>query len=374
MGRSSIPKIAFRRQGPNVHGFGAAGSTSAASTFVPLLANLLRGGSPPTGNVVSGNQLVATNYGKGSMGGSVVTYTKKRKRKSYRMKVPKRIRKYVSKAVKNPGWKRINQTRVTRLESWESARNKVRWAQEMSGTHDNNTLYTLSTVYSEAGGSGVSSLVNRQPTDVAGLSGGNQYFKIKGLVRFLLKNNSTSPCEIIFYHVRCVKDTGLTPIADLDQARGAQQSLINLGSPATLPASPMALDDDFHQYWTTTSMRERNWKMVRKLKIVLAAGDEIELPFAFKQLFNTKSGFATTYRSGAEEIIVRQIGRPSHAATTTNTCIAETKVDVLIRTTLVCYQKEQFGAVAMDRAVANGGFNDVIPFVAGDAVAANVAG
>lgn len=307
-------------------------------------------------------------YVPGSMGGKVRLNLKRKRRISkYKVRVARPIRKYVNRRIKQETFEKLSDIRQTKMGQWTSAVNKVAYYEDFTLGRSEVLLYAIRTKM-ENTAFATTDVVVEDLKDVALTQLGNCTVKLLGSVKYIIRNNSTSPAHLIAYHMKCIDQTDVTPTADLDSRLSQQRGTYNLGALAAAGA-PIAKEDQFQQFWSTPIMKECHWKIKQKHDFLLAAGDEIQVYFDINVPCNTKYN-AIAYQKGSEVIMFRLQGRPSHDSTTSSLLgIADTLVDFQRQTTFTSYKKGASSSLSTHVDVGNSGFSAITPIIAGDAMA-----
>jgi len=361
---------------PGLAGMGLGGGVGAALTYAnpfgrskqpqtprtKTSAKMRKGGGPPSG------------YNPGSMGGRVYPKGKKRKgKKRASNRMSKGTRKVIAKIAK-----RAVNRRTDKVGEWfrnaigqlTSSVNKVSWTT-LSGAANNNWLSTLQNEVMLTAADGTTTQVTQEPGDLSGI-GAQKEYKIHRRLKYTFKNNSNSPAELMLFKFRAIDDTNNDPASDLDNRISAGYFTITQTS-TSVPSAALAKEDNFQQYWSTHIMRECQWKMVSREKILLAGGDELVRYMTQNVPIKLRNASAVSHQKGQEYIVARLVGRPTHDTTTlTNLGVADTRVDYLeeYKTTVYAVRSEE--VMANYRTLANVNFSAITGVVAGDATVTDV--
>jgi len=87
------------------------------------------------------------------------------------------------------------------------------------------------------------------------------------------RNNSNSVAEVDLYLCKCLGDCSIGPLVELNRIR---EDAYTDGTDPIIPDDPFPLTEDFDQYFSVphTGGQKREWSLVKKVKMVLNAGDE----------------------------------------------------------------------------------------------------
>lgn len=256
---------------------------------------------------------LTTNLVTGDGGTKVLTGPAKRRRKTKKFNVlSKKQKKVVKKIVKNlPKYEKtlVANWQLNFMNQVSCALNKVGWQLVYAQTK----AAILPKVQQErmlTASDGVTTLVTEDPQDVIGPGGFKKYL-CKADIQHILKNNTNGSCELTVYKFRCIDDTNVTPLTDLDGRITASQFTKTTTASST-PSAPLAKEDNFWQYWSTPNQRDAHWKMVKKVKYNISPGDEVRLFHKIKTPIMLSRLVDSSYYKGQEALVFRIQGKPTH--------------------------------------------------------------
>lgn len=191
---------------------------------------------------------------------------------------------------------------------------------------------------------GVSSVFTSDPQDLLNVQGANKKYKIKLRLQMVLKNNTSGPADMIIYHGKCKELTDVDMEEDLAARINREYQTGILGN-ATLAAAP-SKENMFFQKWSTKSMKDCHWDIVKKTEFRLNPGDEYkyfcEHTFSIDlRTFNVAS--SGSYLRGFPGFLFRTVGVPTHDGTTPtvgDTGISNTRIDVVRRRQITSWCKD----------------------------------
>jgi len=290
----------------------------------------------------------------------------------------KRVMKSRKRKFRKSRFRKIRKGKKTMLGKWfrndagqlTSAVNKVNWINLDVASNSTWTSFLQHEVAITAS-DGVTTSVTMDPSDLSGLGQTKNYLLIRKF-RYVFKNNSNAPAELVFYKYQ-VKDQSATDFAaDLDNRITANLATLTT-SVASTPAAPLAKEDNFQQYWMTPNMKQSKYMVKRSQKVLLAGGDEYVFSGSFVIPIQSRNAVTSDYMKGQQGLVVRIMGRPSHDTTTSsNVGVSDTCVDFLESSQTTAYSSSNPILVNNFRTLANSNFSAITPVVAGDATVADV--
>lgn len=136
----------------------------------------------------------------------------------------------------------------------------------------------------------------------------NRDMKIKWDLDLLFKNQTTVSTRIDLYLLQCNEDGSTSALAELLE-RYTNSAVLNTGGGVVAGTAPIAIQQNFQQYWTTNNMTGANspWSMKDKYTMVLTPGDEANCHFECSMLTTTDPS-EYSYRKGCFHLIARVQG------------------------------------------------------------------
>lgn len=274
--------------------------------------------------------------------------SKKKKSKSVQ-RLERKIRK-VSRAVANrPDWRKPWCERAFYAFPLIGAKNVITWKSVSNTTEINQQPRTLQEYINlldivagsgadnapafveqdgTTGGAANTGFISYPLSSYADAATTDQQFKFEFAYEFWLKNNTTGPCEITIYVVKCVDDTLTTPFDDLDgRYRVAYTDAVS---------NDYAKDPG--QYFSTPGTRHLDkYKIHSKQVMKMEGGHEgkiyVNMPaFIFRPAAYAVRGLTTShYIKGSYHFMVRLSGVPAHGETdTTKVGLSDVQLDAVV--------------------------------------------
>lgn len=313
---------------------------------------------------------------QGSMGGRPpkVRVSRKRKYKKSRAVFSGRVKKSLKKIINSPFKKfKLGEWIQNRMSQFVAAVNKVNWSTLDGAT---NALWVpfLQHEIMHTGADGSTQIYTQEPGDDAVVTTAlsQKSYLIERRGKYVFRNNSTGPCELVIYKFQCSEVTNNDPPADLDARVTASYLTLSTTSTSTA-AAPLAKEDNFQLYWSTHNMKHAQWKIVKSTRMLLASGDEFSYFDKIRVPINLRNAETGNYQKGQQMLICRVMGRPSHdSSVTTNLGVSDALLDCMECIVTTAYSTKESTAVSNFRTNSNSGFSTITPVIAGDASAAVV--
>lgn len=318
----------------------------------------VRGQSLRNTERVAGRAATATVQIGNSQATAVVT-SKKRKgrRKSKAVRMPKRMRQSIKRMVMKHK-DLLHMKNAVILQQVASAVNTVQWEIiQQADTSEMNSRLEYKTV----GNDNANAVTRTENLDLtaAGVGYMGKTFTFVDNEQWHMKNNTNSGIDLRIYVLVAQQYTSTSPIQDIIDNCVAQYADTGYN-----------LNADLNQYWTVPG----TWNTKRKFKIYcihrmdLAGGQEAKVNIHVPNVtYNPGTHFElgnTTYTKGSYVILVRQVGKISHDATTpTLLGIANTQLDIK-RSRLIKTYMTTSNVVAPYREIDVEGASAITPIVA----------
>lgn len=353
----------------------ALGSSNVSGGVQPYQSNLTKYGSKKR-SMPSGSRSKSKRSRNDSLTynrNSTVSKrtSKKRPSKKKKLQTKKFTRKQV-KSIRNiilkTNYIKINDQERNVMGQIASAKNKVAWVgfEQLQRTNIDARL-----TYIRAGVNDAGTIQSNESIELNKTGRHGKKAKFVDTFHYHLKNNTNSSCSIVLYGFRCNHYTTFSPEDEIDELRKSNFT----------DESVISKEDDFNQYWSlnNTSNGGRKWKIQKKEKIEMAAGEEIHLYRKYTVYVDpgkiTELGGASDYFPGCYRNVFRIMGKPSHGSGTevATLGITETLVDILLYSRKITYVQEDVGVVQATKQLSNTGFGTPTDFVATECDAPSVA-
>jgi len=312
----------------------------------------------------------------GSMGGAIHNGKVKKKKSTKKKKsvLSKAAKKDVVRIVKRmPKKEFLGQLQSNYCGQLTADVNKVSWTK-LEGNTSAQWLEFCNTQVIATTAIGNTNVWAQQPSDLSALVAGNKVYRIVRKSKFVFKNNTNAPLEIVLYRFKATDNTSNSPAQDLDaRVTAGYFTTASFSSIATAVSAPMAKEDNFQLYWSTRNSGKSQWKMLSKVVVSMAAGDEYHYFATSGAVVNAKEAGSFSYHKGNTMVYARLMGRPSHdTATQANVGISKCRLDYLETYVTTSYSTLSPTVVSNFALQANAGFSSITPVVAGDANVADV--
>lgn len=313
---------------------------------------------------------ISRNSG-GVTGGYAKVMSKKRKSKRGKTRrVSKKVRKSIKRIAKAADWDLLYTTHLELCGQLLSANNKVDWVILEEDTSTN--LKALVNVQYEAANavSGTTAPENIDFSELSQTGQINKAYRKKLLSQYVLKNNTNTGAELVFYECICIDKGAVDPLADID-------ALMLASTTSASGTDPIAKEDVFGQYWSVKGENKasRHWKISKKSVIHMNPGDEIKYIYDPITRFKYTDDLST-YMKGYRTLICRTVGKVTHdASTATNVGISFARVDFLNMSDIEVRAKDDRTTIRLFRgeATKSATFAAATAVVGGDATVASAA-
>lgn len=298
--------------------------------------------------------------------GSVKVSKKGGKKRKAPPKFSKREKLSIKKIVNSADFEKISDWQKEDMFQITSSVNEVDYFNLLSDSISTWLSYLQNQQITQAT-DGVSTVITSDPKDLLNVQGANKKYKIKVNIQMVLKNNTSGPADMIIYHGKCKELTDVDMEEDLNARINREFQTGILGN-ATLSAAP-SKEFMFFQKWSTKSMKDCHWDLVKKTEFRLNPGDEYKY-FANHTFYIDLRTFnvadSGSYMRGFPCFLVRTVGVPTHDGTTPTvgqTGISNTRVDVVRRRIITSWCKDN-DTLDNRNVIARTGFNTITAPVA----------
>lgn len=188
-------------------------------------------------------------------------------------------------------------------------------------------------------------------------------FKINQYLQYEVRNNTNFPCFLTLYVVKCAQQTGVDVITDLNNRFKATHA----------DAADLDYTRDVFQFFSTPGTTENNkrWVIHSKKEFDFQGGQEmrftVKIPsYIFNPAQDLRNGTSSTnYLKGTYKILYRMRGHVSHDKTTPNLVgISNAQLDFVIKQHLSIAMKKDSMEIAKKSWDARSGFEQLAPIVA----------